>query len=291
MLADFEPAFAANYGLSLSTLAERYNAQETRDQSELMADMRELKERVSSVETNTSEQLLRTLGTFNEMQLAAYQAHAELRASLQRENARDQEAAATALRECAAQAEQAEQQIVSLTARLAEISADGEARATLAMAALQEESIKLAKVEQHAAELAARLSHSEEHVARLYASLSWRITRPARAAIRLARIPFSAPGKARAAAEHAKAQPQALLKRLVRRLASQPRARQLAMRVLVRFPALEQRVRALAYHTLQSPVGTPPQANAQQAPELTRAAQQILSQLQHHTHHDQSSEP
>jgi hypothetical protein len=152
-------------------------------------------------------------------------------------------------------------------------------------------------------EMTVRATRAEQKVAELYASSSWRITRPARAAMTLMRRPREAAEVTRLVAAGQKARARNMLMPLVRNLARRPRARAFALRALAHFPALEGRLRNMAYRAL-NPAPVPQQADAAHAPvfaaggpdhkappaHLSPSAQRIFSQLQTRSNDDHNEQ-
>lgn len=138
-----------------------------------------------------------------------------------------------------------------------------------------------------------RMVFAEQQVSALHASTSWRVTRPARAAMSLLKRPLGVADVARMIAARNRARASRLLLPLVRNLVRHPGARAFAMRTLARFPALEGRVRALAYRALHGQPAYVPAAPAAAPgqlqvlpPELPRSAQKVYAQLQRSAHSD-----
>lgn len=143
-------------------------------------------------------------------------------------------------------------------------------------------------------ETTARAEKAERTIAELYASTSWRITRPVRGLKSLLMRRSSVPGNVeRPVSAGKRAGMRSLMMSAVRRLVKHPGARRLAMRILARFPALEGRVRSLAYRAMHGkPAYAPPASGGMAQPsaghaafvppvDLSHSAQKVFTQLQH----------
>jgi len=141
-------------------------------------------------------------------------------------------------------------------------------------------------------EMTVRLMASEQQIADVLASSSWRVTRPARAAMTLLRRPLGKADVDRMLEKRSKARAGNLVVPLLRVVTGHPATRALALRTLAHFPQLEQRLRALAQRRLEvappapmlPPVADTALQPAQPAvtppPNISRSAQNILAQLQ-----------
>lgn len=97
--------------------------------------------------------------------------------------------------------------------------------------------------------LEVKTAHTEQvesQLAAVYSSASWRITRPLRGFKLILRRPDAAIGVMRAAAGRFKTILKNASLRIARKLIALPVARKLAVKILVRFPALENRMRTVA---------------------------------------------
>jgi O-antigen chain-terminating methyltransferase len=295
----FDGAFAAELGLDLGTLARRYQAQQDNVHGELDV-------RVDAVERDTAGVYKHALDTLGTVQSMTHQVQVELRAALQREQALQAALQAQTLAErdarllaseqravYAAQraeqaeqrAEQAERRAEQRTLQAAQHAEQAEQRA--AQRAQQAEQRahqaeqRAQQAEQRAEQAEQRAGQAEQHIEAVYASSSWRITRPARAALSLLKRPprpaDSAPAEARQ-----QARGPGLVHKLVRKLVRHDRARALAIRLVARFPKLDARLRALAYRSLQqgAQAGPAGEAPAHQQSPLSEPAQRIYAQLQ-----------
>lgn len=156
-------------------------------------------------------------------------------------------------------------------------------------------------------EMTLRLLAAEQQVRDVFASSSWRVMRPARAAMTLLRRPLGKADVDRMVAAREEARARDLLMPLVRTLVRRPAVRALAVRVLAHFPALDKRLRALAQRSREAaapppapaplPVAAPAplpalpgQPPAVPAPLMSRSAQNVFAQLQRHVHSDDHTE-
>jgi SAM-dependent methyltransferase len=265
----FDAAFATSFGLELSTLAQRYDAQQAARASEIQAGVVQL--------------FQRTLETVGEAQQATRAIQAELHSAQQRERALEMVVHAQALQEAEAKAADLSRQLEQ--ARQAHAAADAHAQ----------------HLQWQLNEMTVRVTSAEQQVRDVHASASWRITRPARAAMTLLRRPLSGRDVARMIAARNKARAGNLFMPLVRNLARRPAARAFAMRAFARFPAIEGRLRSLAYRALgDAPAYVPPaplpaaepvalqpgQPPVASAPNMSRSAQNVFSQMQRSLHSD-----
>jgi hypothetical protein len=236
-----------------------------------------------------------------------HQVQVELRAALQREQALQAALQAQTLAErdarllaseqravYAAQraeqaeqrAEQAERRAEQRTLQAAQHAEQAEQRA--AQRAQQAEQRahqaeqRAQQAEQRAEQAEQRAGQAEQHIEAVYASSSWRITRPARAALSLLKRPPRPADSAPPAEARQQARGPGLAHKLVRKLVRNDRARALAIRLVARFPKLDARLRALAYRSLQqvAPAGPAGDAQAHQQSPLSEPAQRIYAQLQ-----------
>ena len=353
-LDGFDAAFAADYGIELSTLAQRYQSQQAAQHTELhsglhrlggrvtiaesalhtnlhrlhervtlaesamQAELHRLDERVISAELTAAGLLQSALPVITEAQATTRLAQAELHDVQQHERALEASVQAHALRECEARAALYLSQAQDALARAerAEALHLSQAQQALAAADLAEQQLSVAEqrvleAEQRVPEarqqqaehdriaaetrerhiswqldvMTARALAAEQKVAELYASHSWQMTRPARAALNLLRRPSGAGDIARLIAARQKLSARTILLPLVRNLAARPRARAVAMRVLARFPALEGRLRALAYRAMQSdappaPAPASDTASIMSAVNLPPRAARLYAELQ-----------
>lgn len=320
--AAFDAAFATPFGLDLGDLAQRYQAQEVRRDSEFRDGMARLNERVAAAEAGNQALFQRTLETVGEAQSVSRLALAELhevqhRLALKEEQWAAREAQAVlkdeqwarkeaqwtlkeeqwALKEEQWEAERlalAEQQASERHSAEQQASAQQAAEALLqAEQARAHADAQLQHVTWQLNEMTVRAQAAERAVQDLYASSSWRMTRPARAAASLLLRRAPGAGDAARAAETGQRTGRGnVLMPLVRRLARHPGARTLAMRTLARFPALEGRVRALTYRALHGAPAYAPPAVAADTPalpgqppaampsDLSHSARKALAQLQ-----------
>ena len=165
-------------------------------------------------------------------------------------------------------------------------------------------------------EMTVRLLAAEQQVRDVFASSSWRMMRPARAAMTLLRRPLGKADVERmvAARENARARAGArdLLLPFVRTLARRPAVRALAVRALAYFPALDKRLRAMAQRSREAAAAAaaaassaapaalplaapaqpalPGQAPAAPAPLMSRSAQNVFAQLQRRIQSDDHTE-
>jgi SAM-dependent methyltransferase len=336
----FDSVFAAPFGLDLATLAQRYQTQQDSRQGELHASLTQLTERVAAAEMNASGLFQRTLETISEAQASTRLMQAELHSARQRERTLEASVHAQALQEAearaanylsqaqeaGARAHHAEQRAVDAEQEAArarhEAAQQAERRATERVLQVEQQTTERAqRAQQQADEQAQRAEHlqwqlnemtvrvmaAEQQVRDLHASTSWRVMGPARVAVSLLRRPLGAADVARMVAARNKARAGQLLMPLVRNLARRPAARAFAMRALARFPALEGRLRSLAYRALHgAPAYAPPttpQAPALVAPSpghapaplapppnMSRSAQNVFAQIQRSLHSDDHSE-
>jgi len=152
-------------------------------------------------------------------------------------------------------------------------------------------------------EMTVRLLATEQQVRDVFASSSWRMTRPARAAMTLLRRPLGKADVARMVETREKARARNLLVPLVRTLARRPAIRALAVRALAYFPALDKRLRSLAQRpaevaapppslttlsvaALPSQPVLPGQLPVAPPPLMSRSAQSVFAQLQRRVHSD-----
>lgn len=280
IIAAFDPAFAASYGLDLTTLAQRYDAQHELARTETQAHIDQLRERISAAELNASDLFQRALETISAAHAATRLVEAELCAAQQRE--RELEAALEAQRPA--------------TQELAQRTAEVEQQAAARIAQAEQQRVHIDAQLQHVTwqlnEMTVRAQAAEQKVGELYASSSWRVTYPARIAMSMLRRPLGAADVARMVAARNKARVGRMLVPLVRRLARLPGARALAIRTLTRFPALEGRVRAFTYRAMHgtpayvppavpaAPSAFPGQTQADNLPGLSRSAQRVFTELQ-----------
>lgn len=95
---------------------------------------------------------------------------------------------------------------------------------------------------------------TEQQLAAVYASSSWRMTRPMRAFKRVLQHPPAAIGMVRNGAHHGKVAAKTTFLRVARFLVAQPQVRKAAVRTLARYPSLDAKMRKLAFR-IQSGAG------------------------------------
>jgi len=297
--AAFDAAFATAFGLDLAELAQRYQVQAVRRDSELRDGMARLDQRVSAAEAGSQALFQRTLETVGEAQAVSRLALGELH-EVQRQLAAREAHWARKEEEWAAERLALAQQQVSERRAADRQAGDRQAAEALQQAeqARAHADAQLQHVTWQLNEMTVRAQAAEQAIQHLYASSSWRMTRPARAAVSLLlRRPRGAGDAVQTAAPRPAPGRGNLLLPLVRRLARHPGARTLAMRTLARFPALEGRVRALTFRALHgTPAYAPPAAEApgqpgqpQAAPpsDLPHSARKALAQLQRSAQSDE----
>lgn len=417
--APFDTAFAADYGLDLYTLAQRYQSQRDGQRRDTETALAHLADRVAAAEMNASGLFQRTLETISEAQAATKLVQAELYSAQQRERALEASAHAQALREAEARAasylsqaqeagaralhadqraleaehlaaenaalaerradevrqlieeqarqaeamanqfaqefeqkivesvrqaeQQAEQRVQEarqqVERRVQEVQQQVERRADRllleAQRGEQEAKEQLLRTEQQLAELkryadnsaqahvvadthaqhlqwqlnemTVRLLATEQQVRDVFASSSWRMTRPARAAMTLLRRPLGKADVARMVEAREKARAGNLLMPLVRTLVRRPAVRAFAVRALAHFPALDKRLRSMAQRSREIaalppapallPVAAAPahlelpgQPPIAPAPLMSRSAQNVFAQLQRRVLSDDHTE-
>lgn len=304
--AAFDSAFAISFGLDLTTLAQRYDAQHALEHSATQARITQLSERLAAAELNAGDLFQRALGSINDAHAATRAVQAELHAAQLAAQQAAQQAAQEAAERAAREAREAAQRAAQEAAQEAAQAAAQEI-AQRAGTLEQQAAARIAQAEQARADLDAQLQHvtwqlnemtvraqaAERKVGELYASSSWRLTYPARAAMTLLRRPLGAADVARMVAARNKARVGRMLMPLVRRLARHPGARTLAMRTLARFPGLENRVRSITYRALHgAPAYVPPAAmpatptalpgqpsHGAPMPNLSLSAQKVFAEL------------
>ncbi len=297
--AAFDTAFATRFGLDLGDLAQRYQDQEVRRDGEFRDGMARLNERVAAAEAGNQALLQRTLETVGEAQSVSRLALAELHEVRSQLALKDEQLARKEAQWTAERLALAEQHASELRAAAQPGSAQPTAEALQqAEQARAHADAQLQHVTWQLNEMTVRAQAAEQAIQHLYASSSWRITRPARAAASL--LLRRAPGAGdapRTAETPSKGGRGNVLVPLVRRLARHPGARTLAMRTLARFPALEGRVRAFTYRALHgAPAYAPPAPDAPALPgqppaaipsDLSHSARKALAQLQRNAQSDE----
>ncbi len=156
-----------------------------------------------------------------------------------------------------------------------------EARAWNAEAQAQHAITQAAQIEEKAREAKAEANRIAIELAAVYASTSWRLTRPVRAVKSMLRHPVRVARKLLALTPSPKALVKKILGKILRWTLAQRRLRTFALRSLSRFPALDARVRTLVFR-LRSPSST--ESASMLVPEnlknLPESARKIYADLQ-----------
>lgn len=122
------------------------------------------------------------------------------------------------------------------------------AKSTIRDAEVREQNVEL-----HLKTMTARALQAEQQLAAVYASSSWRITRPIRAFKRVLQHPPAAIGMVRNAARRSKHAAKTTILRVARFLVAQPQVRKAAVRTLARYPSLDAKMRKLASRIQSGP--------------------------------------
>lgn len=143
-----------------------------------------------------------------------------------------------------------------------EARARAEARASHAEATLQQRD--------------AHIAHLDAHIQGIYASASWRLTRPLRWLKKALRAPRQElPVASRRIARTLKRAVESLGGKLIRRMLSYPKLRGLTIRIASRFPVLDTHLRAMAAHARrQSTPGVPTHLA-----EMSEATRRVFNEL------------
>lgn len=279
LLARFETLFAADYGITLSALAGRYEAQQQEQQANVGRALQRHGEELASL----------------------HAAHAGVAADLEGQHALNallQEGAAGQAQRSAQLERHAAQQDLHLAGLGARLESDAQHAAALAAQqaahnvhiAAELQSLHAAlpglqwQLAHHAERLAAaelRNAQQEQRIVELLGSTSWRVTAPLRWASGNARLAVRALREGRLAGA-ARNRARAGLLQLVRAVLRRPRLKRAGAAVLARFPALRARLQRAAYQSaMQAPAA---QAAALPVPEdvqhLSPRAQHAYQQLQ-----------
>lgn len=120
--------------------------------------------------------------------------------------------------------------------------------------ALRDAEAREKNVAWHLETMTARALQTEQQLAAVYASSSWRMTRPIRAFKSVVQHPPAAIGMVRNGAHRGKVATKTTILRVARFLVAQPQVRKAAVRTLARYPSLDAKMRKLAFR-IQSGAG------------------------------------
>ncbi|CAN7708061.1 class I SAM-dependent methyltransferase [Duganella sp. LjRoot269] len=248
VLAPFEAAFGAGYGLALAQLAQRF-------EQRLEGRHDALRAALAQLEQHTIDSKLRLAGAESGLEGVT-------RLS-QRNDARNEELARA---------------IAALDGRLHAADQAFHQALQQAQQTAQQALQAMQQAEQARQEAAQQRAHAEQHIAALLASSSWRITGPWRLV----------GGWVRDARAAARPRAKALLLRMARAALRRPRVKRLLKPWLARVPGLQPRLQAMLYHAaVQASQAMPPEPPAplgDMSPRALRIYHDLQSALKTRKH-------
>ncbi len=206
---------------------------------------------------------------------------ATLKTKVQQAEARARDAEAV-IQQTQAQLQQAETRILETETRILE----AQTQAQLANTHLQQTQ---AQAQQQLRDAHAQLQQAHQQIAVIFASTSWRVTRPMRQLMTAIRNPKTVLIKLRGLINRVTALVRRLVLRILKWLIAQQRFRILAIRILARFPAMEETARRMAIRIAapSSPAMPAPAEVPSVAKELPAPARKVFADIQRNINRSQ----